>query len=318
MKTQNKIKNDFFFLVIFLAFFKPLIAQNDSIFPNLRGEWEQQYYFYDNDPSNYFIGKLSTRKLDENFDTMGLYSYRASHDFEELLIAKIYSDTLKVYVKKATNEEFIDNFNISFTPSLGNDYFILYDFSLEIGDTAYFSYSENDYQIVNDIDSLLYEGKYKKKLHIGEGDEKWIQGLGSTKHPIYPILNFTEYCEICRPYICSSLIEYEGNSVIDTFYYEASQIHCIYATIIEQELNLFKIYPNPLNSDYLTIENDKNIKVDGCKIYDSKLCELKNTFSIKNINDNIVEIDLKDLSSGFYTLEIKTDNKISRQKFIKL
>ena len=317
MKTYNTMKNNILILALLLSFSKPLLAQNDSIFPNLRGEWNIQYHGYDADPFNYLIGKLTLRKLDENFDTMGLYSYRASHNFEELLIAKIYSDSLKVYVKKATNEEIIDNPSIKFIPSIGNDYQVLYNFSLEIGDTAYFNVVNNAYLTVANIDTLFVNGEKRKRFFLDQNSDIWIQGLGSIHHPIYPIINFLNNCEFCLPFICTSLMEYQGSSSIDTFVYDELNIYCHYVSLKENELKNLKIYPNPLNSNYLTIEIDKNIKVDGYKIYDSKLCELKTKPILKN-NNNIVEIDLKDLTSGFYIIEIKTDNKKSRQRFIKL
>jgi hypothetical protein len=40
--------------------------------------------------------------------------------------------------------------------------------------------------------------------------------------------------------------------------------------------------------------------------------------SVSQIYDNLIELELKGLTNGFYTIEIRTNNEILRQKFIKL
>ncbi|MBI2259557.1 MAG: T9SS type A sorting domain-containing protein [Flavobacteriia bacterium] len=303
-------------LFLFLLTNQVCFAQNDSIFPNLRGEWEQQYYFYDNDPTNYFIGKLITRKLDENYDTMGLYSFVSDQNPEGLLIAKLYSDTLKVYVKKATEEQFIDNFDISFLSTLGNDYEVLYDFSLEINDTAYFSYFHNAFLTVTNIEYLNINNELRKKIKIGDGLDIWIQGLGSINHPIYPVINFIDYCEICRPSICSSLMEYNGISSVDTYLYESTFLNCYSISIHENELKFIKIYPNPINENILIIDFDK--KIDYFSIYNLQNKKIQYDLPLKSYNKSINELDLKNLPAGFYNLEIVFEGNNIKRKIIKL
>lgn len=73
-------------------------------------------------------------------------------------------------------------------PILGGDStIILYDFSLEVGDTAYFDqYSTFDHAIVTLIDQVLVSGHERRRLTLSNGDQ-WIQGIGSVQDPLRPI-----------------------------------------------------------------------------------------------------------------------------------
>jgi hypothetical protein len=304
------MKKTILILAFLLSFSEMLIAQNDSIFPNLRGEWEQKYWFNIIEPSPFF-GKFILKKIDENYDTMGLYSFKLEQNFEELLIAKLYSDSLKVYVKKATNEEYIDNFQSILNINFSDEYMILYDFSLEIGDTAYFSSLENDFIRVYNIDTLIINDEKRKKYYLTPGIDTWIQGLGSIRHPLYPIIYNS--CFECYPIICNATLEFDGPSLIDTFNYIEPFNYCEFINMKENDLNSFKLYPNPLYLDKLKIEIEEEIET--IKIYDSKLNVLVHSLNICKKNE---EIDLSNYSSGLFFIEIKTKEKILRQSIIKL
>lgn len=301
-------KLSFLFCLLYYNF---VFVQNDSIFPNLRAEWDIQYSWDYTNPS-YFIGKLSLRKLDENYDTMGLYSYRRNNNFEELLIAKIYTDSLKVYANLCSQEEYIDNFFTNYSPSLPNQYELLYDFSLKIGDTAYFSYRSNDYAIVYDIDTILIQGQNKLRLYLSPDSEgQWVQGLGSTNHPLFPKIN---YCWECAPNVCNAIMEYDGISVIDTFKYEAP-FQCYYASLEEKDLNFIKIYPNPLLSNILNLEFNEVVNPKEIKILDLKDCIVNAPFIS---NNKLVSFNTENLAFGIYFIEVKINNQLIRKRFIKL
>lgn len=75
------------------------------------------------------------------------------------------------------------------------------------------------------------------------------------------------------------------------------------------ELNAFKVYPNPAH-DYLTIQSDE-ILLGNIKIYDA---QGKMVFG-KRISDTSAKIDIRNLSSGAYTL--RSDNmNVRASKFI--
>lgn len=73
----------------------------------------------------------------------------------------------------------------------------LYNFSLNIGDSVqYFEGAgvENDYLFVENIDSILINGFYKKQFHFSTSifppdllDEIWIEDIGSIHGPLFPL-----------------------------------------------------------------------------------------------------------------------------------
>lgn len=73
-------------------------------------------------------------------------------------------------------------------PMLGGDStIVLYDFSLEVGDTAYFDqYLTFDHAVVTMIDQVLVSGHECRRLTLSNGDQ-WIQGIGSVQDPLRPI-----------------------------------------------------------------------------------------------------------------------------------
>jgi hypothetical protein len=299
-------KLSFLFCLLYYNF---VFVQNDSIFPNLRAEWDIQYRDYNDFPQDYLIGKLRLRKLDENYDTMGLYSYARSNNFEELLIAKIYTDSLKVYANLCS-QGIIDDFFTYYTPSLPNQYELLYDFSLEIGDTVFHAYQGvGEYSIVYDLDTLIINGEKRKKIYH-DGDI-WVQGLGSVFYPLHP--KIIGYCWECGPIICSATMEYEGNSAIDTFVYDELKWLCTYnASLMEEQLEVVKLYPNP-SSDMLTIELIGNNLAKNIHVYDILGHELLAQVSFSDKTT----LQLIELKAGIYFVEIESEGEKFRASFVK-
>ncbi len=114
------------------------------------------------------------------------------------------------------------------------------------------------------------------------------------------------------------------NNQILSFYPEFSRWACYPGTQIHPRLykltstlakenflnNDFLIYPNPA-FDILDIKNNDNLSIDNIAIYDVSgkkiLDEIQNTTSI----------NIQNLESGLYFLQILSDGKTSRTKFIK-
>jgi hypothetical protein len=301
------MKSSLLITVLFFFICNTSFSQNDSIFPNLRGEWEIQYRNYEINPNDYLISSLKLRKLDENYDTMGLYSYPRFNNFEEMLIAKIYTDSLKVYANLCSQEMYIDDFFINYSPSLSNQYELLYDFSLEVGDTFFMRPILEGYSIVQSIQFENINNSIRKKIIFDGGSDTWIQGLGSKYHPLYPVIGF---CWECSPIICSATMEFEGNSSVDTFIYDEMKSSCIYnASLNEEKLKLVKMYPNPSEHEF-NIESQNELdeikiyNIDGICVYQDKLSGFK-----QQITPN--------LSSGVYIVKIKTiNNKVLTHKII--
>jgi hypothetical protein len=78
------------------------------------------------------------------------------------------------------------------------------------------------------------------------------------------------------------------------------------------EANGFSVYPNPVNDNF-TIENGNNISISGLTISDI------NGRTVKTINVNAIEnqINIADLNSGVYFLNIISDKGTATKKIIK-
>jgi hypothetical protein len=313
MKTQNKMKNNFFLLLLFLTFSKPLFSQNDSIFPNEYGTWVFQPFGYDIDPVNYDIGEYRIRKIDPNYDTMTMYSlvYDNNGNVTELHFATLYTDSLKVYSKKGHQAQFFD-FYVSYNENVNDNYEVLYDFSLNVGDTAYIFFG-NDV-IVYQIDTIYINGEIRKKFYLTPGDDIWIQGLGSIRHPIFPKI---KYCWECLPTICKAKMQYDGPSTVDDYEYNSQPYLCHYASIEENKLNNLNIYPNPLTSDILTLEIEKSFIIEEIKIYDVFLQKILFKPVKFKPGQLAYQIDLSEISSGYYVIELNSKQKKVRQQFVK-
>ena len=88
-----------------------------------------------------------------------------------------------------------------------------------------------------------------------------------------------------------------------------------YGNVVLSNSNLnsispFNLYPNPAN-DVLKIQNDTNYKIENITII--------NVLGKKvlQINDFDSEVNIQDLQKGFYIVEINSENKKFRLKFLK-
>lgn len=71
---------------------------------------------------------------------------------------------------------------------IGDDEVILYDFSKSVGDTVFVGndgYGPMGYLMIEEIDSVLIDGNYRKRFNFGL--EEWIEGIGSTRGLLSPI-----------------------------------------------------------------------------------------------------------------------------------
>lgn len=141
--------------------------------------------------------------------------------------------------------------------SMTNKPGLLYDFSLNVGDTAlitnYFCEQNNVPVVVANIDTLVFNGFSHKRWHLevpGQWLEAvWLEGIGSLNGPVYGLF---EYCIVCPHW---DLLCYFNN---DTLQYRMPlSIKCwdqhigIEEPVMETRLT---ISPNPVNrGDVVTI-----------------------------------------------------------------
>lgn len=91
--------------------------------------------------------------------------------------------------------------------------YVLYDFGLEVGDTAYYYNGEGSPVTVQSIDTVLLDGVPRKRLIMSSGLDEWIQGMGSVLGILYPLRcwfeNFYQMVSFCGSYVDSSGVGYE-------------------------------------------------------------------------------------------------------------
>lgn len=219
-------------------------SQNDSILPNLNGEYHiKEIAIVDWSP--YFIFSSNQNLIICNQDTL---NDTLIVIYESDTVATIWLDNYRAYIKRASVDP--NNF---FRGDFGTGYELLYDFGLNVGDTAYLlQYSSNPI-VVTTVENIIIQNQNRRKL-ILSNNEEWIQGFGSTLHPLISKMHlFERYFEVC-----SGDLEYFGNSPIDMFYYENETVCSLSIDEINDKKGYtLKVFPNPTMDGCIIIEIEK-------------------------------------------------------------
>lgn len=184
--------------------------------------------------------------------------------------------------------------------------YLQYDFQLSIGDT--FHYEDPlwpDDLYVNNIDSILINGNYRKRYevypHYSGWTGYWIEGIGNTASLflyLFPHGNFNNYLS-CY---------YENFDLIHDPYPQC----CEFTTNIESinSNNNLVVFPNP-TSKHLNIRfsNEENRVI---QLYD---CQSRLILS-KSFDNCDVKLSINDITSGIYILKIIENNSIIERKII--
>jgi hypothetical protein len=192
---------------------------------------------------------------------------------------------------------------------------ILYDFSLEQGETfeyvmGFGDYSETETLYVLQSDYVLINNKQKKRLIIVlEYSKEWvidtvIENVGSLHGLLYPL------CYMCTGGFHELLCYYENNELI---YKNSKYSECYYDGIFNsvQEIanNGYTIFPNPVD-DLLNISYSNNA-ISRIEIFDISGRKVYNQ-TYKDI------ISVNSFSKGLYLLKVyDTNEQVSVFKIIK-
>ena len=115
---------------------------------------------------------------------------------------------------------------------------------------------------------------------------------------------------IAGPNVKSLAIDSQNNVWIATTT-GVSKISAIPSNFQQIKNHSYHIYPNP-SSNHINIEFE-NKRINAIKIFDNLGKSVK---SINDINSSITILDISDLNSGIYYLQILVDNKLVNQKII--
>lgn len=200
------------------------------------------------------------------------------------------------------------------------EYSLLYDFSLEVGDTFRSKiFGDNEfYLLVEEVDSVVLEdGSSRKRLKLSCSNETdtinfshyglrtWIQGVGDTRGLIAVSTN-------CLKDQNTSLLcfKQKGNQVWNNY----SGYGCWIVGIDDIAKKSFNVYPNPVEN-ILTVQFQNWHNIIDWRIYDIEGREIK---SGRNINtDTFIITGLNALGSGVYFLHVMDDeHNVGVQKII--
>lgn len=277
------------FLLTILSISQFSSAQNDSIFPNLNGSYCIETTTQDQ------WGNMYTEVEHFTIVSSPLINI-LSVIYQSDTIATLMLDGEKVLIQR-TQYPFYPAY-AGFDPSFGNGYEVLYDFGLNIGDTAYYPYGNAE--TVVSIDTFYIQGEVRKKLNLSNG-EAWIQGMGSTMHPLTAKMYYFEVGYS----LCYSTMEYIGNSPVDFVSY-SGVCNCT-GGINEPITNEPTLFPNPTNVDNLFITSDETIEeiniidMNG-RSFDTDFNSVNKTVNISNLN------------AGLYLVRIRTTSNLFTSK----
>jgi hypothetical protein len=180
--------------------------------------------------------------------------------------------------------------------------YVLYDFNLSVGDTAFkdssiFTYGQN--ALVSSIDSIMVGNSFRKKYNL-LGTEcnsvYMIEGIGLSFGPI----DFATCFEDASYLTCFS-----NDSI--TFSTTNWSGQCEFVGIEHPiKLTSFKLYPNPTSGNF-KIDMERRMYNAEFKMYDQLGREVK---SMRNINGNSIQIENSALPRGIYKINIVESNKV--------
>lgn len=209
---------------------------------------------------------------------------------------------------------------------------ILYDFSLNIGDTIWFNiggglcYNDVDfwelthYRVVSDIDSvLLTNNTYRKSFQMQGNllEDTWLEGIGSIIwYGLFnPLISDIALCGDSYEFACfkqNETVLYLNNPFCDRCFCELFTGTEKYN---KSKLPIVSIHPNPANSKISISFNEVEAMEYLLIIYDA----VGNKMNKLNIDQNqILEINIDNYKPGLYLLQVfsKNGNKVGSYKFI--
>lgn len=281
--SQNYLR----IVLVILLFPFSLSAQEESHFPNEYGFWEVGYYWMDSPPD----GLWST--------VLEQYSSGISFDQDTLMILSgedwygyYYSTTDKVYFSFENENR---PFNFQFNADEGV-YYLLYDFAMEVGDTAYTDEVGMSDTIQVTVDSIAMEnllGNMLKHFYLSNGDVI-VDKFGSLQGLFRPYSRSFEMGQ--RLCYAHNYFLTENTSTVYIYYPPT----CFPSNIGIEEINMEEViaYPNPAN-DLLNITSE--LPISNYTIYSATGMAIKVATSLSN---NDLELNVSELPAGVYFVEL--------------
>ena len=311
-------------LLLFLAFVSLVEfvkAQQYVPFPDSNAIWRVEYTQYQVlPPFDYqYTIKGDTIIHNLNYKIINCSGVNNNFTFFNCNIGALRQDTVsrKIYFIAFSGSCFP-------VPFLATGDSLLYDFSLNIGDTLHNQFNLPYYYMnlklyIEDIDSVLLGNTYHKRFILGvvggtHNPAYLIEGIGSTNGLLEPIDNLymdADYSLL----ICFSLND-------TSLYPSYSPSACPIITNINDvnELkNKLNIFPNP-SSDNIIIESPPQSTIEISNIEGQLIKTLAASGTKTNIDHvgwSSYVVDISALPCGVYVVQVKTEKGVAVKKFIK-
>lgn len=289
-------------IVLMLSFQLSIYSQSYIPLPNTNAIWTistlaqgatkglYKYGMY----GDTIINNVTYKKIYENFD----YNFNISNS--------IYRGAIREFAKKVYKVN-------PWTNTEG----LLYDFNLNVGDTArsITPYGNIYKQKVIGINYITYNGVIHKKWLFQTG-EYWLEGIGSSFSLLYTLLVPNDFCQSLICLSVDGIIQYENTNPECTTplpYDCEGVLNPVPVNEHSIETNKNIIFPNPF-SNSAVLKTSIELNDATLKVFDI----LGQEVLVKNhLNGNEININKGCLNNGNYYYHItQNGNLISKGKFI--
>jgi hypothetical protein len=299
--------------IVFLLVLMPFLAFGQQHFPLIKdgGVWREAISTINTPPDPWHITKFQYLMEGDTIINSVAYKKIYSCDYSPSITNKVFfggirEDSLeKVFIFLDSNQVLYSN-NLQF-----NTEYLLYDFSLNVGDTLKIMNLVDSVQILQSIDSILIDNTFRKRWNFNANSlsqREVIEGIGSTKGLFFPLQWEFENYQLLTCYEDSNL--FWSNP-------ELQGVDCFSVGIKENNKEKYNVTVNPnptsgkLNIELAEIPKETVL----VELYDisGRLIKLN-----KFINQTNFSLDISDLQNGIYLLNIRSEEVYSKSiKVIK-
>ena len=285
-------------------------------------------FFASNSYSQYLIDGLKWNNTTGGTDDWGVnlhrnFTYKVEGDttiggVDYKLVKKNYPDINQEWTTAFCLREDSRKWYIigAYEPYI-SDEVLLYDFSLETGDSIYNAWAQNYASVIEHGDTVLENGQTRKYLILGEDNlpptmnDMWIEGLGSASCHVELPCFYLNIIDACAISLClSNNDELLFTSFPNLNCYDSGGNFITSLNKIEQEDNSITLYPNPAR---------KEVNISSESIINS--IEVFNSLGQKVYQTNVKQkektLDINSFSKGVYIIGVNTDRGYIRKKLIK-
>jgi hypothetical protein len=236
---------------------------------------------------------------------------------ENLTYHKLHSPFVEVYMSGGCDQSIFPGYKgairqdtanrkVYFVPPTFSSEQLLYDFTLQVGDTVkgYLEAFISEPDTVTAIDSVMVAGNYRKRWLINPCYEFYlIEGIGST----YGLLQAYPGCATDMDYYSIVCFNQNGQSVYPVTSPECNVITSINNIFPED----FRVYPNPSSGTFT---------IDFCnrkKISEIRLTDMPGRLVYQKKINNQTTVNIEGLPVGTYILTIvDNENRTSVRKVV--